>query len=172
MEKAMLYKVTGKQNNTRMCFVCGMQNPFGLKTFFYETDTGELVAIFKPKQNHQGYPGRLHGGIAAAILDETAGRTITIGKDMELWGVTLEFNIKFKKPIPLEQEIRVIARLKNENRKIFEATGEIINPDGEIAATGHGKYMIMPIEKISEFDREANMWKIIKSDSDPEVICI
>jgi uncharacterized protein (TIGR00369 family) len=172
MEKAMLYKVTGKQNNTRMCFVCGMQNPFGLKTFFYETDTGELVAIFKPKQNHQGYPGRLHGGIAAAILDETVGRTITIGKDMELWGVTLEFNIKFKKPIPLEQEIRVIARLKNENRKIFEATGEIINPDGEIAATGHGKYMIMPIEKISEFDREANMWKIIKSDSDPEVICI
>ena len=88
------------------------------------------------RQNHQGYPGRLHGGIAAAILDETVGRTITIGKDAEVWGVTLEFNIKYKKPIPLEQEIRVVARLKNENRKIFEAEGEIINPDGEIAATG------------------------------------
>ena len=168
----MLYKVTGKQNNSRMCFVCGMQNPFGLKTFFYETDTNELVAIFKPTQNHQGYPGRLHGGIAAAILDETVGRTITIGKDTEVWSVTLEFNIKYKKPIPLEQEIRVVARLKDENRKIFEAEGEIINPDGEIAAKGHGKYMIMPIEKISEFDREMNMWKIIKSDSDPEVIQI
>ena len=168
----MLYKVTGKQNNSRMCFICGMQNPFGLKTFFYETDTNELVAIFKPAQNHQGYPGRLHGGIAAAILDETAGRTITIGKDEEVWGVTLEFNIKYKKPIPLEQEIRVVARLKNENRKIFEAEGEIINPDGGIAATGHGKYMIMPIEKIGEFDRELNLWRVIKSDADPEVIQI
>ena len=168
----MLYKVTGKQNNSRMCFVCGMQNPFGLKTFFYETDTGELVAIFKPSQNHQGYPGRLHGGIAAAILDETIGRTITIGKEAELWGVTLEFNIKYKKPIPLEQDIRVVARLKSENRKIFEAEGEIVNPDGEIAATGMGKYMILPIEKIGEFDRELNMWRIINSDTDPETIDI
>lgn len=168
----MLYKVTGKQNNSRMCFVCGMQNPFGLKTYFYETDIGELVAIFKPGQNHQGYPGRLHGGIAAAILDETIGRTITVGKNTEVWGVTLEFNIKYKKPIPLEQEIRVIARLKNENRKIFEATGEIINPDGEIAATANGKYMIMPIEKIGEFDREINMWRVINSDTDPKIINI
>jgi uncharacterized protein (TIGR00369 family) len=172
MEKMMLYKVTGKQNNSRMCFVCGMQNPFGLKTYFYETDTGELVAIFKPGQNHQGYPGRLHGGIAAAILDETIGRTITIGKDTEVWGVTLEINIKYKKPIPLEQEIRVVARLKSENRKLFEATGEIINPDGGIAATAHGKYMIMPIEKIGEFDREINMWRVINSDTDPEIISI
>lgn len=168
----MLYKVTGKQNNSRMCFVCGMQNPFGLKTYFYETDTGELVAIFKPGQNHQGYPGRLHGGIAAAILDETIGRTITIGKNTEVWGVTLEFNIKYKKPIPLEQEIKVVARLKNENRKIFEAAGEIINPDGEIAATANGKYMIMPIEKIGEFDREINMWQVINSITDPEIISI
>jgi uncharacterized protein (TIGR00369 family) len=172
METIMLYTVTGKQNNSRMCFVCGMQNPFGLKTYFYETDTGELIAIFKPAQNHQGYPGRLHGGIAAAILDETIGRTITIGKGTEVWGVTLEFNIKYKKPIPLEQEIRVVARLKNENRKIFEAEGEIINPDGEIAATGHGKYMIMPIEKIGEFDREINMWRVINSGTDPETISI
>jgi len=170
MEIVMLYKVTGKQNNSRMCFVCGMQNPFGLKTFFYETDANELIAIFKPTQNHQGYPGRLHGGIAAAILDETVGRTITIGKDTEVWGVTIEFNIKYKKPIPLEQEIRVVARLKNENRKIFEASGEIINPDGEIAATGQGKYLIMPIEKIGEFDRELNMWRVTKSDLDPEAI--
>ncbi len=101
-----------------------------------------------------------------------SGRTITIGKDEEVWGVTLEFNIKYKKPIPLEQEIRVVARLKNENRKIFEAEGEIINPDGGIAATGHGKYMIMPIEKIGEFDRELNLWRVIKSDADPEVIQI
>jgi uncharacterized protein (TIGR00369 family) len=168
----MIYKVTGKQNNSKMCFVCGLQNPFGLKTFFYETDTNELVAIFIPSQNHQGYPGRLHGGIAAAILDETVGRTITIGKDDEVWGVTIEFNIKYKKPIPLDQEIRVVARLKNENRKIFEAEGEIINPDGEIAATGWGKYMIMPIEKIGEFDKELNMWSVIDSDTDPEVIHI
>ena len=130
------------------------------------------LQFLSPAKIIKAIPGRLHGGIAAAILDETIGRTITIGKDTEVWGVTLEFNIKYKKPIPLEQEIRVVARLKNENRKIFEAAGEIINPDGEIAATANGKYMIMPIEKIGEFDREINMWRVINSNTDPEIISI
>ena len=35
-----------------------------------------------------------------------------------------------------------------------------------------GKYMIMPIEKIGEFDREINMWRVINSDTDPEIISL
>ena len=62
--------------------------------------------------------------------------------------------------------------LKMKTGRYLKPTGEIINPDGEIAATGHGKYMIMPIEKIGEFDREINMWRVINSDTDPEVISI
>ncbi len=94
-------KVTGKQPNSKMCFICGLKNKMGLKAAFYETDKNELIAVFKPCQEHQGYPGRLHGGIAAAILDETIGRTVTIGKDDDIWGVTLEFSIKFNGIIPL-----------------------------------------------------------------------
>ena len=89
----MIHEVTGKQQNTRMCFVCGVKNSLGLNASFFEVDSGELVAIFNPSPEHQGYPGRLHGGIAAAILDETIGRTITMGKESEVWGVTLELNI-------------------------------------------------------------------------------
>ncbi|MBA7592560.1 hypothetical protein ES708_34747 [subsurface metagenome] len=94
----MKRKITGKQPNSKMCFICGLKNDMGLKAAFYETEKNELIAVFKPDQGHQGYPGRLHGGIAAAILDETIGRTVTIGKDAELWGVTLEFSIKYKNP--------------------------------------------------------------------------
>ena len=80
----MKHKVTGKQENSKMCFICGKKNNFGLKASFYETEKNELIAIFKPCQEHQGYPGRLHGGIAAAILDETIGRNINVGRDDEL----------------------------------------------------------------------------------------
>ena len=166
----MIYKVTGKQYNSRMCFICGLKNSSGLKAFFYETDKDKLIAIFKPCQKHQGYPGRLHGGIAAAILDETIGRTITIGKEDEIWGVTLEFNIKFKKPIPLDEEIKVVSGLTGEDKRFFRGTGEIILPDGKIAATGMGKYLKMPIEKITDFDRDLNEWKVVKSETDPSSI--
>ena len=85
-----MQKVTGKQENSKMCFVCGLKNRYGLKAQFYETENNEIVAIFKGEEEHQGYPGRLHGGIAASILDETIGRAININSENELWGVTLE----------------------------------------------------------------------------------
>jgi len=166
----MIYEVTGKQPNSKMCFVCGLKNKFGLSASFYETDKNELIAIFKPRQEHQGYPGRLHGGIAAAILDETIGRTITTGKDNEIWGVTLEFSIKYKKPIPLDKEINVVAKLIYEDKRLFRGTGKIVLSNGEIAATAEGKYLRLPIEKIADFDREANEWKVVKSETDPKNI--
>ena len=166
----MIYKVRGKQSNSKMCFVCGLKNKFGLNASFYETDKNELIALFKPCQEHQGYPGRLHGGIAAAILDETIGRTITTGKDNEIWGVTLEFNIKYKKPIPLDEEIKVVAKLTFEDKRLFEGTGKIMLSNGEIAATAEGKYLRLPIEKIADFDRDANEWKVVELETDPENI--
>jgi len=166
----MIYKVTGKQPNSKMCFVCGLKNKFGLNASFYETDKNELIALFKPCQEHQGYPGRLHGGIAAAILDETIGRTITTGKDNEIWGVTLEFNIKYKKPIPLDEEIKVVAKLTFEDKRLFEGTGKIMLSNGDVAATAEGKYLRLQIEKIADFDRDANEWKVVESETDPENI--
>jgi acyl-coenzyme A thioesterase PaaI-like protein len=166
----MIYKVTGKQPNSKMCFVCGLKNKFGLNASFYETDNNELIALFKPCQEHQGYPGRLHGGIAAAILDETIGRTITTGKDNEIWGVTLEFHIKYKKPIPLDEEIKVVAKLTFEDKRLFEGTGKIMLSNGEVAAIAEGKYLRLPIEKIADFDRNTNEWKVVESETDPENI--
>ena len=168
----MIHKVTGKQYNSRMCFICGLKNSFGLKTFFYETDKNKLIAIFKPCQEHQGYPGRLHGGIAAAVLDETIGRTVTMGKEDEIWGVTLEFSIKFKKPIPLDEEIKVVTELTEENKRFFKGTGELILPGGKVAATARGKYLKLPIEKIADFDRDINEWRVVKSETDPGTIDI
>ncbi len=166
----MKHKISGKQPNSKMCFVCGLKNPFGLKASFYETSTKELIALFKPSEFHQGYPGRLHGGVAAAILDETIGRAIMINHENEVWGVTLEFTAKYRKQIPLDTELKVICRLTKETGRSFEGTGEIVLPDGEVAVTGEGKYLRMPIEKISNFDREENDWKVVKTENEPKEI--
>lgn len=153
-----------------MCLVCGLGNPYGLKASFYELENNELVSIFKPAEVHQSYPGRLHGGIAAAILDETIGRAIMMQYDEMVWGVTLEFSVRFKKPIPLSQELKVVGRITNETSRLFEGTGEIILSDGEIAATGSGKYMKLPIDKIADFDATEQEWKVTAFDHDPATI--
>ena len=58
-----------KQPNSRMCFLCGIGNPIGLKLKFYTDDEGRCIAHFRPRPEHQGYPGYLHGGIISALLD-------------------------------------------------------------------------------------------------------
>ncbi len=166
----MQHTVTGKQHNSKMCFVCGLKNIFGLKTAFYETDTKQLIALFTPRDEHQSYPDRLHGGIATTILDETIGRAISIGRTEQLWGVTLELQTQFLKPVPLNVELKVVARITKEDRRFFEGTGELILPNGDIAVTGSGRYLKMPIQKIAEFNAAENEWAIVPLAQDPKHI--
>lgn len=149
-----------------MCFVCGVKNDFGLHANFYETDSNELVALIHPSEQHQGYPGRMHGGIAAAILDETIGRSICSGKDEQIWSVTLELKTRFRKPIPLDQELKIVARITSEGNRSFEGTGEIVLPNGEIAVSAGGKYMKVNIERIAGNMEEDDNWFLPDSPDD------
>ncbi|MFH0783818.1 MAG: PaaI family thioesterase [Pseudomonadota bacterium] len=163
----MRLRVTKKQPNSKMCFVCGMDNGFGLKSMFYELEDGQLMAIFKPAEQHQGYPGRLHGGIAATILDETIGRAIMLNYSDNIWGVTVDFSMKLRKPVPMEGEVRVLARIVSEGNRSFQGEGKILLPDGQVAVTGRGKYLKMDIEKIADFDHQGDAWKVIATSDDP-----
>jgi acyl-coenzyme A thioesterase PaaI-like protein len=107
--------------------------------------------------------------LAATILDETIGRALMISQD-EAWGVTAEFSVRYKKPVPLGQELRVVGRITRDTRRIFEGTGEILLPNGEIAVEGVGKYIKLPIDDIADFDYDEQEWKAVPDENDPKVI--
>jgi len=153
-----------------MCFVCGLQNGFGLKSRFYELEDEQLLAVFSPLQEHQGYPGRLHGGIAATILDETIGRAIMMTQSDSIWGVTVDFSMKLRKPVPIDGDVMVLAKIVNENKRMFTGVGAIMLPDGQIAVQAEGKYLKMDIEKIADFDHQGEDWVIVPMASDPEYV--
>ena len=164
----MYHQVVRKQPNSKACVICGMKNPFGLKGAFYELDNGEILCRCVPGEEHQSYPGRLHGGIAAAILDETIGRAILMGSPVEVWGVSAEFTIRYTRPIPLGQPLRVVGRLTKDGGRVFEGSGEILLQDGTVAAEGRGRYIKMPLERIAEFDREEQEWRVVAHPGDQE----
>lgn len=155
--------VVRKQHNSKMCFVCGVNNTSGLQASFYETDDGCLVGLFTPQSEHQSYPGRLHGGLASTILDETIGRAIMIGGG-EVWGVTLELTVKYCKPVPLDVELKVVGRITEESSRFFSGSGEIILPDTSIAVTAQGRYMKVPLTKIAAFDEAEFGWEIVPDE--------
>lgn len=154
----MKWRVTGKQHISKNCLVCGIENPFGLKTKFYELENKEVVGYFTGHTYLQSYPHILHGGISATILDETIGRAIMAHYGQESFGVTIELNLKYKKPVPLDVELKVVGRIVNDKGRIFEGTGELILPDGEVAVTASGRYMKRNVTQIVENDFIEDEW--------------
>jgi uncharacterized protein (TIGR00369 family) len=150
-------KVRAAQNVSRMCLVCGVDNSAGFQARFLELENGELVGIFRPREEHQGYPGRLHGGLASALLDETIGRAINVA-DTQTWGVTVEFTAKFRKPVPLDREVRAVGRITRDGGRLFEGTGEIVLEDGSVAVEARGRYLKIPLEEIVDADFSRTDW--------------
>ena len=147
----MNHKVLSAQNISSMCLVCGRDNDSSLKARFYELEDGELLGVFTPLQQHQSYPGRLHGGMASALLDETMGRAINIAEP-DAWGVTVKLSLKYRQPVPIDGDVRAIARLTKNSSRLFEGAGEIVLEDGSVAVEATGTYMKLPIDRIAEGD--------------------
>jgi acyl-coenzyme A thioesterase PaaI-like protein len=156
-----------KQPNSYHCFVCGVKNVSGVHVEFFDTVSPEgkpeVLAVFTGRPAHQGYPGRMHGGIITGILDEAIGRAINSGAQEgvpTVWGVTVDVRVLFQKPVPLDVELTARGRITHEERRVFEGEGELFLPDGTVAVTATGKYVKLLLDAISEVDLETLGWRV------------
>lgn len=140
-------KVISKQPNSRMCLICGVDNTLGAHTRFYNMEDGSVCAILTYKNEHQSYPGRVHGGMICALLDELAGRTLWV-KNPELLGVTATLTIKYRKPVPYGEELLGVAKMLKKSGRIFTASAKLINKSREVLAEAEGNFVIMPNDQI------------------------
>lgn len=168
----MEVKVKLRQPNSKKCFACGYANSSGLNSKFYTMENDLLVALFCPLDEHQSYPGRLHGGLSATILDEAIGRAINTDAASDIWGVTVKFSTRFRKPVPLETELKIVCRITRETRRTFDGEGVILLPDGTVAVEGSGTYMKMQLDKIADMDVDGEEWIVLGENEIPETIDI
>ena len=150
-----------------MCFVCGLKNPAGLRASFFELESGDLMAVYKARDEHQSYPGRVHGGICATLIDEVLGRTIVTRSHGRFWSATVELTTRFKKPVSTDAPVRVVGRIVKEGSRIYEGTAEVILEDGSVAAEGYGRYIKLPWEELTGMDRDSLEWKVVPAPDDP-----
>ena len=151
---------TRKQPNSQMCFICGMQNPIGLKIFFYEQADGSVIANFTPKEEHQGYPGVLHGGIITALLDETMGRASMAG-EREQWMMTAKLELRFLKPVPVGKPLKVIGRVEKMSRIGMTGRGEIRLADDSVAVEASGLFVTLPSEQKEQLQALLPVWQVV-----------
>jgi len=157
-EGFMAHKIERCQNISKNCLVCGTENEFGLQARFYQTEDKQAIALFTPRHEHQSYPGIAHGGISAALLDEVIGRAIMAYYDQNTFGVTIDLQVRYHKPVPLGVELRAIGRITRDKGRIFEGAGELLLPNGDVAVSASGKYMKRDLAQISDSSFVDDEW--------------
>jgi uncharacterized protein (TIGR00369 family) len=150
-----------KQRNSRMCFVCGIQNPVGLKLAFYEdAEAKQVRAEISVPDQYQGYPGVVHGGIVSAILDEVSGRAVLLhGSDDELMA-TLRLTVRYRRPTPTETPLTAVGWVERMSGMGARVAGEIRLPDGTVTAECEAVVANVPDEFGELWEAEKPYWRV------------
>ncbi|MEX0787458.1 MAG: PaaI family thioesterase [Anaerolineales bacterium] len=151
-----------KQPNSRLCFACGLENPVGLRLAFYNQGPGRVISDAIVPPQFQGYPGRAHGGIVAAMLDEIVGRT-AMTEDPDHFMVTAKLEVRFRSPIPLGQRLHLEGSLVRRKGRFAWAHAHVRLPDGSVGAEADA--MLVDIDTLAGDPVELG-WRVVP-DGDP-----
>ena len=124
----------------RDSIVSGRTNPMGIGVDVRRHGDA-AVAITTLGPAFEGAPGRAHGGILAAIIDEAMGCVLPIVGEI---AYTANLNIDYIAPAPIGRELRVTARLRDRSgRKLWiEAHG---TADGDIFVRAEALFLAVDL---------------------------
>ncbi len=124
--------------DARRCFVCGPDNPIGLKLRFAR-EGEEIRAEFTPTEWHVGYEGLIHGGILAALIDDALANVWFLrGQE----AVTAKIEVRFRREARPGERLIVTARETGRKAGMMTARAEVARAGGEIVADGTGYVVV------------------------------
>jgi uncharacterized protein (TIGR00369 family) len=126
-------------NADHYCFVCGPQNPIGLKLDFqYDDRNREVLSKVIFNRHFQGWEGVLHGGLISTVLDEIM---IKAAAQQGYKCVTAELNVRFKKPALITKEFTLRGKVKEVRKRLVFAEGSLTDSDNTTIALAQGKFI-------------------------------
>jgi acyl-coenzyme A thioesterase PaaI-like protein len=129
-----------------MCYACGAQNERGLHMAFRREDD-RAICEYTPCEYQQGYPGRMHGGIVMTMIDEAMGWAVY---GAQRWGATARLNVRFRRPVRLDEPLRIEAWIVKDRHRLIELRGEVRDGNGQLLAEGEGTFMKLNESMASE----------------------
>ena len=149
-----------KQPNSRMCFICGVENPIGLRLKIYQTEPGMIETTYTAPEHFQGYPGVLHGGIVATILDEISGRALMGDPSAPRFMFTGKLDVKYRRNVPIGQPLKIVGRAGKSKGKTAEGWAGIYDEQGTLLAEASTLLINVPQDTLDTANLEALGWKV------------
>jgi len=153
-----------KQPTSRFCFMCGRENDVGLKmTWYNDLENNQIWGDVVVPAHFNGYPGIVHGGIVAAILDETSGRALMMtGQPLDELFITARLDVKYLLPTPVDENLRAVGWVIKRTSRIGHVAAELRLPDGTVTASCQAT-VVRPTRKFFEkttWDNQEQGWKV------------
>jgi acyl-coenzyme A thioesterase PaaI-like protein len=140
--------------------VCGVENPIGLHLKFYETGPGEVTADLNLPEIYQGYPGIVHGGVIAAMLDEAAGRAHMGPVEAPRFMFTAKLDVRYRKNVPVGQPLLLVGKAGPTKSRTAEGHSAIYDRNGTLLADADILLVNVPEKMIQSTDLDVLGWKI------------
>jgi len=119
------------------CFVCGEENPCGLRGRFEDVG-GEVHLRIVIDPCHDGYPGVVHGGVVSAMLDETIGWACSVA--VHRLCMTRELTVQFRRSVPSGRPVLVRGWTTGRKGRLLLAAGQVEDEEGRVLAKGKGSF--------------------------------
>jgi uncharacterized protein (TIGR00369 family) len=119
------------------CVVCSSHNPLGLGIEFILADDGSIQGYFSGSHIFTGYPGLLHGGVIAALLDGAMTNCLFAHG---LVAVTAELKVRYRHPVKADKPVVIRAWTQKSLPPLHLLQAEL-QQNGRIKATATAKFM-------------------------------
>ena len=112
---------------------------------FHDNGKDMVESHYVVSKSYEGYPGIVHGGIQAAILDEIVGR-VSLIDDFHSFMMSVRLDVKYRHPVPVEEPLHIVAKREHFRGHYAQAIGMIYLADGTLATEAFLKLIHLPEE--------------------------
>ncbi len=127
------------------CFGCDPNHESGLRMEFYE-EGEEIVSLWHPRQDFQGWIDTLHGGVQATLADEISSWVVF--RRFQTSGMTSKMEIRYHRPIrTTDDHILLRASVREQRRNLVTIGVRIYDVHEELCTEATCTYFLFPPER-------------------------
>lgn len=123
------------------CFVCGDDNPSGMKLKFRVTAEGESEAEWTPVAAWEGYPGLIHGGLISTVLDEAMSKAVA---STQVRTLTAEMRVRYRRMVETGGRFVIRGKVTERGRRMIRAEAWLESDKGVEHARAWGSFIPAP----------------------------
>jgi acyl-coenzyme A thioesterase PaaI-like protein len=106
-----------------------------------------VATTWTPGDEHVGFPGYVHGGLLAAVLDDAMGRSTAVFKR---WVVTGRMNVRYRTGARAGEALRIEGWIVRYQKRLVTASARVTTASGEPVAEADGTYLPVPEDTLAQ----------------------